>query len=161
MYRKSLFGALGVLALGCVVTSPAHANLFRAGTLLCFSSARVGLIVGSTQTLRCEFHKGGASRRYIYTGRIRRIGLDIGATQGGVLSWVVLAHNSRIGPGTLRGTYVGASGSVAFGLGLGANVLVGGSRQGVVLQPVSVERNVGINLAAGVTSLSLGARGRR
>ncbi|MEH2513716.1 hypothetical protein V1291_005070 [Nitrobacteraceae bacterium AZCC 1564] len=160
MRRKSLLGALGVMTLCCVITSPAEAQLFRAGRLLCFSSPRVGLIVGSTQSLRCEFH-ATTGHRYIYAGRIRRVGLDIGATTAGVLSWAVLAKNSRIGPGTLRGTYVGASGSLAFGPGLGANVLIGGSRRSIALQPISIERKIGVNLAAGVTSLTLGPRGRR
>ncbi|WP_424630593.1 DUF992 domain-containing protein [Bradyrhizobium sp. SYSU BS000235] len=160
MRRASLLGALGAVVLGCATTSPADAQLFRAGRLLCFSSARVGLIVGSTQSLRCEFH-ATTGQRYIYTGRIRRVGLDIGATAGGVLSWLVLSKNSRIGPGTLRGTYIGAGGSVAFGPGLGANVLIGGSRRSVALQPISIERNIGVNLAAGVTRLTLGPRGRR
>jgi hypothetical protein len=155
----SLLGALGVVMLGCVAT-PADAQLFRAGRLLCFSSPRIGLIVGSSQSLRCEFHALRTGHRYIYAGRIRRVGLDIGATSAGVLSWLVLSKNSRIGPGTLRGTYVGAGGSVAFGPGLGANVLIGGSRRSVALQPISIERKIGVNLAAGVTSLTLGARGR-
>jgi hypothetical protein len=129
--------------------------------LLCFSTPRVGLIVGSTQSLRCVFYARGSSRRYIYAGRIRRIGLDVGVTGAGTLSWAVFARSSRIGPGSLRGCYVGASGNLALGLGFGANVLVGGSRLTVVLQPLSVERAVGINLAAGVTNLTLGARGSR
>lgn len=160
MRGTSLLAALGVVTFGCVTTSPADAQLLRAGRLLCFSSARVGLVVGSTQSLRCEFH-ATTGHRYIYEGRIRRVGLDIGATSAGVLSWLVLARSSRVGPGTLRGTYVGASGSVSLGPGLGANVLIGGSRRSIALQPISIERKVGINLAAGVTSLTLGPRGRR
>jgi Protein of unknown function (DUF992) len=160
MRRKNLLGALGAVVVSCIITSPADAQLFRAGRLLCFSSARIGLIVGSSQSLRCEFH-ATTGHRYIYTGRIRRVGIDIGATSGGILSWLVLAKNSRVGPGTLRGTYVGAGGSVAFGPGLGANVLIGGSRRSIALQPISIERQIGVNLAAGVTSLTLGPRGRR
>ena len=89
------------------------------------------------------------------------MGLDVGVTSGGTLSWVVLSKNSRIGPGTLRGNYVGASGNFALGPSLGANVLIGGSRRGIMLQPVSVERAIGINLAATVTNLTLDPRGRR
>lgn len=159
--RRLRFGFMGAVALLCAVASPAHADAFRVGRLLCFSNARVGLIVGSTQSLRCEFRKRRSSHRYIYEGRIRRIGLDLGATRGGILTWVVLAKNSRVGPGTLRGTYVGASGNISFGPGLGANVLIGGSRRTIALQPLSVERTVGINLAAGVTRLTLRRMGRR
>jgi hypothetical protein len=60
----------------------------------------------------------------------------------------------------MRGSYVGASGSLALGPGFGANVLIGGSRRTVVLQPLSVERSIGLNLAAGVTNLMLGPRRR-
>ena len=61
----------------------------------------------------------------------------------------------------MRGSYVGASGNVALGPGFGANVLIGGSRRSVVLQPLSTERAIGVNLAATVTHLTLGDRGRR
>lgn len=161
MLRKSLIGVVGVITWMCIVTSPARADLLRVGRLICSADVRVGLVLGSTQSLRCVFHKVRPARRYIYEGRISRVGLDLGITQGGILSWAVLAKNSRIGPGTMRGTYVGASGNVAFGPGLGANVLIGGSRRSVVLQPLSVELNVGINLAVGVTRLTLGPRGPR
>jgi hypothetical protein len=160
MRRKWFFGTLCVTALICAVALPARAEAFRVGRLLCLSSPRVGMIVGSSQSLRCTFFARGSSR-YIYEGRIRRVGLDLGVTAAGSLSWAVFARNARIGPGTLRGSYVGASGNVALGPGFGANVLIGGSRRTVVLQPLSTERSIGINLAAGVTSLTLGSRGRR
>src|SRR5262249_7025855 len=153
--------AIGTIALTCAITLPARAERFRAGRLLCASTPRVGLVVGSTQSLRCEFHAISPPRQYVYVGRIRRVGLDLGATTAGSLSWAVFARNSHIGPGTLRGSYVGASGNVALGPGLGANVLIGGSRRTVVLQPLSVERSIGFNLAAGVTNLTLDSRGRR
>ena len=60
-----------------------------------------------------------------------------------------------IGRGTLRGSYVGASANVALGLGLGAKVLIGGSRRTITLQPLSVEGQIGVNLALGVARLTL------
>ena len=156
-----LFATISASALLCSAALPAHADMFRVGRLLCFSTPRVGLVLGSTQSLRCVFHAVNPSRQYIYEGRIRRVGLDIGVTTSGTLSWAVFAKKSRIGPGTLRGSYVGASGNVALGPGFGANVLIGGSRRTVMLQPLSVERTIGVNLAAGITNLTLGPRGRR
>jgi hypothetical protein len=155
------FGAIGALALLCAAAPPARADTFRIGRLLCFSTPRVGLVLGSTQSLRCVFYASRPPRQYIYEGRIRRVGLDLGVTSAGTLSWAVFARNSRIGSGTLRGSYVGASGNVALGPGLGANVLIGGSRRSIMLQPLSIERSIGINVAAGVTNLTLGPRGRR
>ncbi|MCG2629207.1 DUF992 domain-containing protein [Bradyrhizobium sp. WYCCWR 13023] len=151
---------IGTFVLLCTVL-PARADAFRVGRLLCFSEPRVGLVLGSAQSLRCLFYARRSQRQYIYEGRIRRIGLDLGVTSAGTLSWAVLARDSRIGPATLRGNYVGASGAIALGPGLGANVLVGGSRRSIMLQPLSIERSIGINLAAGVTNLTLGPRGTR
>jgi len=148
-------------ALICIDALPAHAATFRVGRLVCASTPRVGLVLGSAQELRCVFTTTRPTRQYVYEGRIRRVGIDIGVTSAGTLSWAVFAKNSRVGPGTLRGNYVGASGNFALGPGLGANVLIGGSRRSIALQPLSIERSIGLNLAAGVTNLTLGARGRR
>lgn len=146
----------------CAGVTSARGEAFRVGRLSCVSSSRIGRVLGSTQSLRCVFHRRRSSQRYVYEGRIRRVGLDIGVIQAGTLSWVVFARNSpRIGPGTLTGRYVGASASAALGAGFGANVLIGGSRRSIVLQPLSVERAIGINLAAGLTNLTLSARAAR
>lgn len=152
--------AICVSMVICFLATAARAEPFRVGRLSCISGSRVGQVIGSTQSLRCVFHHARSSQRFSYEGRIRRVGLDVGVIQAGTLSWAVFALNSRrIGPARLTGSYVGASASVALGPGLGANILVGGSRRSIVLQPVSVERAIGINLAAGVTNLTLSARG--
>jgi len=41
------------------------------------------------------------------------------------------------------------------GAGLGANALVGGSDRTVALQPLSLQGQTGLNVAAGVTDLEL------
>ena len=141
-----------------MASASAHAQAqgaFRVGGLTCNTGARVGLIVGSRQDMRCVFQASGTGNQYIYAGAIRRLGLDVGVTRGGTLFWAVFARNSQIGRGTLRGNYVGASANAALGLGLGANVLIGGSRRTITLQPLSVEGQIGINLALGVSSLRL------
>jgi hypothetical protein len=157
-----IVGAIFVSIVICTGVALAQTDAFRVGRLSCIGSPRIGRVVGSTQSLRCVFHRRGSSRRYIYEGRIRRVGLDVGVIRAGTLSWTVFARNSpRIGPGRLTGNYVGASASAALGPGFGANVLVGGSRRSIVLQPLSVERSIGVHLAAGLTNLTLSARGTR
>jgi len=128
---------------------------FRVGGLTCDTGPRVGLVVGSRQNMRCVFRASGTGNQFIYAGAIRRLGLDVGVTRGGTLFWAVFARNSQIGRGTLRGNYVGASANAALGLGLGGNVLIGGSRRTITLQPLSVEGQIGVNLALTVTSLRL------
>jgi hypothetical protein len=148
------------VALAFLVVLPGAATAqsrppFRIGGLTCNTDPRVGLVLGSRQDMRCVFVANATGRQYVYRGTIRRIGVDIGVTRGGTLFWAVFARNSQIGRGTLRGSYVGASGNVALGLGLGAKVLIGGSRRTITLQPLSVEGQIGINLALGVANLTL------
>jgi hypothetical protein len=129
--------------------------IFRVGGLTCDTGPRVGLVLGSRQDMRCVFVANGTGQQYTYRGTIRRLGVDIGVTRGGRLFWAVFGRNSQIGRGTLAGSYVGASGNVAVGVGLGAKVLIGGSRRTITLQPLSIEGQVGLNLALGVSNLVL------
>ena len=74
----------------------------------------------------------------------------------------VLARSARtraIGRGALAGNYFGVSVDASLGAGAGAKVLVGGSRRSTVLQPIAWVGNLGVNLAAGITGLTL-RRGR-
>jgi Protein of unknown function (DUF992) len=125
-----------------------------AGVLTCDVSAGIGLIIGSQRGVACVFTPELPGPQEVYSGSITRFGLDIGITAGGVMVWAVFAGTVG-GPGFLAGDYVGASGDVAIAVGLGANVLVGGSNRTVALQPVSMSGQVGVNLAVGVADLQL------
>ena len=57
--------------------------------------------------------------------------------------------------GALAGQYAGASAEATVGAGVGANALMGGSNRTVTLQPLSVQGQAGLNLAAGVAGLTL------
>ena len=72
-----------------------------------------------------------------------------------IIVWGVVAASANLAPGSLAGDYGGVTGSASVGAGLGANVLVGGSGQQVALQPVSVEGNTGLNVAAGIAAITL------
>lgn len=142
------------LALLAASVSTASAQT-KAGLLTCYTSERIGLIIGSTQKLSCTFTPEYGPQPEHYLGTINRIGPDIGATAGGIMSWAVLAPTDGWLRGALAGEYVGASGNVAIVIGGGANVLVGGSNRSIALQPLSVEGQVGLNLALGVSGLTL------
>jgi hypothetical protein len=152
MWRCTI-GAV-VVALALTSVQPAAGQRIKAGVLSCDVSAGIGLIIGSQKRLSCVFTPELPGPQEIYSGSITRIGLDIGITGGGVMVWAVFAGSTG-GPGFLAGDYVGASGDVAIAVGLGANVLVGGSNRTIALQPVSVSGQVGINLAVGVADLHL------
>jgi hypothetical protein len=124
------------------------------GTLECNVSGGVGFVITSEKALACTFlPQRGAPEHYV--GTIRRFGLDIGITGPGRLVWGVLGADSRPSHFPLAGEYAGATGEVSAGLGVGANALIGGNNRSIVLQPVSVNVQSGVDLAAGVADLKL------
>lgn len=156
---KRCAGLLMVGAFVAVMAMPSRAQqqgqYTRSGTLSCRLAPTIGLIVGSRQTMTCQFRPDAGGFSENYSGAITKIGLDLGVTAGGVMGWAVLTSAAVPVRGGLAGTYVGASGSIAVGVGAGANVLIGGSNKAVALQPVSVEGQIGVNLALGVANLEL------
>jgi hypothetical protein len=152
---KKLYLAIGVVCLTAGLSTAAEAQGgVRIGTLTCHVASGWGFVFGSSKTLRCTFAPA-PGRAEFYAGTINKFGVDIGYTQGGVLIWAVFAPTANLGPGALNGNYVGATGSATVGVGAGANVLIGGSNSTISLQPVSVEGNTGLNVAAGIGSISL------
>lgn len=158
--RKIAIAAAAVIALASVKPAAAERH-FHAGTLTCRLAPTVGLIIGSRQQMECRFVGTRDRRAEYYSGVINRFGLDLGFTSGGVLVWRVLSRTRVAGRGFLSGHFAGASGDVSFGPGVGAKVLIGGSQRTITLQPLSVSGRTGINLAAGVTGLTLTYTGRR
>jgi len=126
----------------------------KVGMLGCDISAGIGMIVGSTKHVSCEFAPADGRREH-YSGTISKVGLDVGFTAGGVLVWGVFAPTSDLRKGSLSGDYIGASAQATVGLGLGANALTGGFDKSIALQPLSVEGSKGLNVAAGIGSISL------
>ena len=123
-------------------------------SLECRGGASVGFVVGSVTNLGCVLRVDGMPEdRYIAT--IRKVGLDLGITAESALAWGVYAPVVRLGPGALSGDYAGAQGSATLGVGVGGNVLVGGSANSIALQPLSVQGQIGISVAAGLESLEL------
>jgi hypothetical protein len=144
-----------VLAGTAFLAPPAiAASGVNVGSLNCTVEGGFGLLLGSSKKMKCVFDPAGEGRKHRYEGRIGKLGLDIGVTGKSYMTWLVFAPGS-IKPGALAGTYAGASAEASVGLGLGANVLVGGSNKSIALQPVSVEGQTGLNLAAGLSSIEL------
>jgi hypothetical protein len=93
-----------------------------------------------------------------YEGSISKFGVDIGYQQSGVLLWEVVAPTDHYGTGSLAGHYGGVTAGATIGVGLDANALIGGSATGIDLQPLSIQGNTGLNVAAGIAELTLHAR---
>jgi len=155
MFRSSAaVAALAAVTFALLGSVQAQPHQIQVGTLTCSLSASVGLIVGSQRNVNCIFHGRPSEPDEAYTGQITRVGLDVGFTAGGVIVWTVFADSNRYA-GMLAGTYGGPTAEVSVAAGLGANVLVGGSRHTVALQPVSLQGQVGLDIGAGISALEL------
>ena len=154
MSRHSLLLGLAVTAFGAFGALAQQPNRVQIGVLECRGGASVGFIVGSVTNLGCVLRADGRPDEP-YVATIRKVGLDLGLTQETALGWAVLAPVERLGPGDLSGNYAGAQGSASVGVGLGANVLVGGSANSIALQPLSVQGSTGVNVAVGLEGLEL------
>ncbi len=130
--------AVGALALG--TQAPAQPAGVKAGVLTCNVSSGWGFVFGSSRSLRCTYSpRPGVAEHY--AGAIKKFGVDIGYVSSAVIVWGVIAPT--------------VAGGASVGVGVGANVLIGGSNKQFALQPVSIEGNQGLNVAAGIGAISL------
>jgi hypothetical protein len=155
-FKTMLIGSVAAISLVAVSVASAQPRpqYVQSGILSCDISAGIGLIIGSQKSVTCLFKPVNNAPQEVYTGFIRKFGLDLGATAGGQMEWAVYSPTTR-SYGGLAGSYGGATAEATVGAGLGANVLIGGSDRTVALQPLSVQGQLGLNVAVGVADLEL------
>lgn len=132
---------------------PAAAGV-KVGVLTCRVAAGVGLVLGSSKAVSCDYTPNGYKPEH-YTGRISKLGVDVGFTTSGVIVWGVFAPHAGYSHYALAGHYAGATAEATVAVGLGANALVGGSGRSFALQPFSVSGQTGLGVAAGIAGLDL------
>jgi hypothetical protein len=154
MKLKLLMGLVTAACLGMAAQAQADPAGVKVGVLTCNVSSGWGLIFGSSKDLDCTYN-GASNVSEDYTGSINKYGVDIGYQKGGVMVWAVFAPTAQLPHGALAGSYGGVTAGGSAGLGAGANALVGGSNNTISLQPVSIEASAGLNVAAGVASITL------
>ena len=147
-----------LIAMALVITASSTSGAqtwTQSGMLTCKLNPSIGFIIAGHRTMECRFVPPAPYPPQIYEGALNTVGIDIGITGGGGMAWAVLAPTAGIPAGALAGAYVGASGDIAVGLGVGANVLVGGSGRTFALQPLSVEGSVALDVTLGASALQL------
>ncbi len=150
---KVFLSAWTLMAL-CFSASAAGER-FQVGTLDCVIGPGSGSVFGSIKDLKCEFTPASGEVE-AYFGVVERFGLDIGTTDGSFVKWLVLAPTpGGYRPGGLDGDYRGVSAEITAGAGIGANALVGNTKSGFILQPLSIQGQEGLNLAAGISVFQL------
>lgn len=142
-----------VFALALSTAPKASAENVKAGYLSCHVASGFGIIFGSSRELNCTYTpvKGEPEN---YRGDINKFGADIGYLHSGVILWEVLAP-ANTDVGALAGHYAGATAGATVGLGVGVHALAGGMHGSIALQPISIEGNNGLNVAAGVATMNL------
>jgi hypothetical protein len=139
-----------------VYEEPDQRNGVRIGYLDCSIGGGVGYVLGSAKEADCVFTStmGGEPRDH-YAGVVRKMGVDLGFTTRSRLIWAVFAPTAGYHHGSLSGLYQGATAEATVGAGIGANVLVGGTSGSIHLQTVSLTGQLGLNVAATGTSVTL------
>jgi len=155
MIRPSTVALATALAASALSVSVASAQeRIQVGVLECRGGTD-SFVVGSVTRLDCMFQPASNAPAERYNATIRRVGVDLGFNQQVAVAWAVFAPTRGYQRGDLTGTYGGASASATFGVGVGANALVGGSNNTIALQPVSLQGQTGLSIAAGVAGMEL------
>lgn len=149
---------IGALALTGMLALPGQALArVEIGMLDCVVEGGAGFIVGSSKDVSCTFSPANGPAEP-YFGSVEKFGIDIGVTERSFIKWAVLAPTAdAYAPGALAGSYGGLSAEATVGVGVGANALVGGTGDSFILQPLSVQAQEGLNIAAGLTAFHLAA----
>jgi hypothetical protein len=158
--RKHLAVILAALAVSTLPGGAAtQKSSTKLGMLDCVIAGGTGFIVGSTKDLACTFTPANRTMpAELYVGVVRKFGLDVGGTRQSVMQWLVFAPTAEAyALGALAGDYTGVGAEATVVVGGGANLLVGGSKDTFTLQPLSVQAQTGLNVAAGVTRFQLRA----
>jgi len=153
MRTFKLFGIGAAMLVASFATANAQSQL-QVGVLTCEGGPNVSFVVGSSAEMQCVF-ESATRRPEPYIARINRIGLDLGFTQQTGLAWAVYAPTNQIGRGDLAGHFGGVGANASVGIGLGGNLLVGGSNNAFSLQPLSLQGQTGLNVTAGIADVDL------
>lgn len=150
MIKKTIAAAL--IATG-LMAAPALADGVKLGTLTCQFDGNVGLLIGSVNRGECNFRETNGDVT-TYDASLSRLGVDIGLTGNKTVVWAVFGADGRSNGG-LAGSYTGVNAEATVVVGIGANALVGGLKNGIVLNPLSISGQTGLNAALGVANLRL------
>jgi hypothetical protein len=153
-FIRAMTAAASIGALALATQAQAGPAGVKVGLLTCHVESGWGYVVGSSKDMHCNYrpNNGEVDR---YEGSISKFGVDIGYTDSAIIVWDVVAPSSDVRPGALQGDYAGATASATIGGGIGAHVLLGGFDKSIALQPVSIEGNTGLDIAAGVGEMRL------
>jgi outer membrane protein OmpA-like peptidoglycan-associated protein len=157
--RQGFRAVLAVCALGAVLAMGDDARAeAKLGTMVCkrIPGTGVNLIIYSKAEVRCIFN-GSVDAEQWYRGKTGiLLGLDLKWNKEERIYFAILSNTVKFVPegDFLSGEFGGAKASVALGIGVGAQILLGGNDDTIALQP-AVEAGTGVGVAAGLSYLDL------
>ena len=155
MFKAAMSGLVAAVLIGINVTNASAIEArVEVGILTCTVEGGAGFILGSSKDMTCDF-KGIDDFTETYTGNVKKFGIDIGKTDTTTIAWAVFAPTTELEAGALEGDYAGLSAEATLGVGIGANALVGGFDKSIALQPFSGQVQEGLNIAAGIGTMTL------
>src|SRR5258708_34190045 len=95
-------------AIGLAGSVVPAAAAVKVGVLTCRVAPGVGLLIGSSKRVACDFSPTGYSTEH-YSGRISKLGVDVGFTTGGGVVWGVFSPPPRHFRSPPSGHYRGAT----------------------------------------------------
>ncbi|MBF8268513.1 MAG: hypothetical protein HW386_222 [Gammaproteobacteria bacterium] len=133
----------------------------KVGSLTCSQVAgtKRNLLITSSAQVTCTY-KGDDGSTENYTGETGiGLGIDLSWKVEEAVGWLVIAPTNDATPNNhaLAGKYYGAKAEATAGVGVQANVLVGGGAKSFTLQPLSLGGQTGFGAAAGLGYLYLEA----
>ena len=151
------------LLLSTVAVASAEARSFpnaplrTAGTLTCAVEPSMGFVVGSTRGMACRFVSNRGGFVQTYSGRMDRIGLDLGMTSGQTISWRVLTPGGASRSSMIDGIFAGPSAEATLVGGPGTQMHFDVQGERVVLEPVGHSGHAGFSFAIGEARMGIAA----
>lgn len=162
MIRFSIFSALALAAAFLPVQAMAAEEVSSSGTkagiLTCKTVPGSGtnLLIHSTTDVTCEFKSTAGGSVEYYKGETGvGLGIDVDIKREETIGYTVFSADFKEGTYQLAGKYGGAGASATVGVGVGAQVLVGGNKRSISLQPIALSGSTGGGVTAGFTYLYL------
>ncbi|MDQ6966170.1 MAG: DUF992 domain-containing protein [Mariprofundaceae bacterium] len=113
------------------------------------------LLIHSTVDVKCTF-SSTAGEVENYKGETGiGFGVDLTFDKQSSFVFAVMAADFKAGDYKFAGKYYGAGADATIGRGIGAGVLIGGSKKSVSLQPIGLSATRGAGVSGGLTYLYL------
>jgi len=158
--RIHFISTLGGVVLSVVACS--HHNVHettgvKVGVLVCKSipDTSMSLLIHSTTDVECTISHSGIEDKYKGEAGVA-LGVDIHWNRSETLRYTVIAtHGADEPKGFLAGRFTGVKAGASLGAGGGLQVLVGGGKQHLTLQPLALETTTGLSVHGGLGYLYL------